>query len=165
MLDKIIEIISHFWQHLTPFFIVYDYEAALIFRLGKFVRKASRGLNVKIPILDSVIRVRTLKDTIRAVATTSTIDGVMVSCCLYLEYQIVDARDYFFNNGSLLVNLEAITNGILSSAIRTSSYDTSSIEYSLHLRFSEYPWRDRGVVIHSIILEDLYPTHALLINR
>jgi regulator of protease activity HflC (stomatin/prohibitin superfamily) len=79
----------------TAFYVVTQQTAAIIERFGKFVHVARPGLNIKIPIIDSVAgRVNLRVQQLNVKCETKTEDNVFVHVIVAVQYQVLPEKVY-----------------------------------------------------------------------
>ncbi len=77
------------------FFTVEQRTAAIVQRLGKFVREAGPGLNCKIPFIDTVVgRVNLRVQQLDVKIETKTEDNVFVQMVVSVQYYVLPAKVY-----------------------------------------------------------------------
>ena len=78
----------------STLFTVQQQSVAIIERFGKFLRTAGPGLNVKIPMIDSVVRSVTLRvQQLLVEVDTKTHDNVFVKLLIAVQYRVVPGNE------------------------------------------------------------------------
>ena len=79
----------------STFFTVQQRTAGIVQRLGKFVREAKPGLNVKIPFIDKVAgRVNLRVQQLNVKIETKTEDNVFVQMVVAVQYFVLPDKVY-----------------------------------------------------------------------
>ena len=80
---------------ISTFFTVQQRTAAIVQRLGKFVREAKPGLNVKVPFIDRVVgRVNLRVQQLNVKIETKTEDNVFVQMVVAVQFYILPEKVY-----------------------------------------------------------------------
>jgi regulator of protease activity HflC (stomatin/prohibitin superfamily) len=80
---------------MATFFTVEQRTAAIVQRLGKFVREAGPGLNVKIPFIDSVVgRINLRVQQLDVKIETKTEDNVFVQMVVSVQFFVLPEKVY-----------------------------------------------------------------------
>ncbi len=80
---------------MATFFTVEQRTAAIVQRLGKFVREAGPGLNVKIPFVDSVVgRINLRVQQLDVKIETKTEDNVFVQMVVSVQFYVLPEKVY-----------------------------------------------------------------------
>ncbi len=95
MFDWIREIVTALRDHLTPFIIVYDYERAAVFRLGKYHRTIDPGFHWRWPLVESYLSEHTVFTTLALEPQSiTTKDDKPVVVQGIVRYRISDVRPF-----------------------------------------------------------------------
>lgn len=80
---------------ISMFFIVEQRTAAIVQRLGKFVREAGPGLNIKIPFIDRVVaRINMRVQQLDVKIETKTEDNVFVQMVVAVQFYVLPEKAY-----------------------------------------------------------------------
>ena len=80
---------------ISTFFTVQQRTAAIVQRLGKFVREAKPGLNVKVPFIDQVVgRVNLRVQQLNVKIETKTEDNVFVQMVVAVQFYVLPEKVY-----------------------------------------------------------------------
>ena len=80
---------------ISTFFTVQQRTAAIVQRLGKFVREAKPGLNVKVPFIDGVVgRVNLRVQQLNVKIETKTEDNVFVQMVVAVQFYVLPEKVY-----------------------------------------------------------------------
>jgi len=80
---------------ISTFFTVQQRTAAIVQRLGKFVREAKPGLNVKVPFIDRVVgRVNLRVQQLNVKIETKTEDNVFVQMVVAVQFYVLPEKVY-----------------------------------------------------------------------
>lgn len=94
-LVQILEFIKEIWNNLLPFFIVVEYEDAIILRFGKYHRTYKAGIHWKIPFIDQVLEARNTITTLNLrPQSLTTKDGQNIVIAAVIKYQVIDAKKF-----------------------------------------------------------------------
>ena len=115
MIDKLLEFITNFWNELMPFFIINDYEQAIILRGGKFKKQLNSGWYLKYPFYDTVISAIVTKNTFHvANVNVTTLDGKTISVGPIIEYDVADVKKYLLDVNEAISNAHDVARGIIA---------------------------------------------------
>ncbi|MEI6186987.1 MAG: SPFH domain-containing protein [Alphaproteobacteria bacterium] len=122
MLDGLIRLLqwlAEVWfQHLSPFIVLCDYEEGVILRMGKYKKNLVKGINFKIPLMDATMTTIVTKDTYHvANVNVTTIDGKTISVGAIVEFEITDIRKFFMDINEAHSNAHDITRGVIADYI------------------------------------------------
>lgn len=99
-------VIDKFAEHLSPFYVIRDYEAGIKMRLGHRRGRSKVGVNWKWPFIDEVHTCYTKPDTFKIEnVTVTTSDDVTASFGAIIEYQIVDPEAFLLDYNEALGNM------------------------------------------------------------
>ena len=100
MFDWIREIVSALHEHLIPFTVIYDFESAVVFRMGQYHRTLPPGFHWKMPFIESVVSEHTARTTLALEPqTVTTQDDKTVTVQGIVRYRIVDVKPFVIEIG------------------------------------------------------------------
>lgn len=123
-LEKIIDFILQFLKDFLPFFVVKQYEKAIVYRFGKIYKLRDEGFWLKIPFVDDPethIHITTTLAT--PVQTVITKDGKAVSIKAVIKYNIFDVTMYASSIYDAVDALSDITQGFIMLAVNNQTYE------------------------------------------
>lgn len=158
LLDKLIEVLLQFLDRILPAYVVKQYEAAVHFRWGKFLKVTSPGLHWKIPIADDVDHhiVATTTLTLPAQSVT-TIDGVSVVVKAHVKYAVTDVAVYGTVVTDAIDALSDVTCGIIHEAMRKFTWEDAraadlSSKFTKAAKLEAKQW---GISVNRVTVTDL----------
>ena len=78
----------------STFFTVQQQHRAIIERFGKYVRTAGPGLNVKIPLIEAIVRTVTLRvQQLLVEVDTKTQDNVFVKLIVAIQFRVIEGNE------------------------------------------------------------------------
>lgn len=158
LLDKLIEVLLQFLDRILPAYVVKQYQAAVHFRWGRFLKVTGPGLHWKIPIADDVDHhlVATTTLTLPAQSVT-TIDGVSVVVKAHVKYAVTDVAVYGTAVTDAIDALSDVTCGIIHEAMRELTWDNARAT-DLSSRFTKDAKREAkqwGISVSRVTVTDL----------
>ena len=119
MFDWVREIVSALHEHMVPFVVVYDYESAVVFRLGQYDRTLAPGFHWKWPFVESVVSEHTARTTLALEPqTVTTQDDKTVTVQGIVRYRIVDVRPFVIEIGDQHDVLRDTSMGAVLKSVR-----------------------------------------------
>lgn len=93
MFDKLIDLVMSLGQKLLPFTVTFEYDSAVIMRLGSFHKVLDTGLTFKIPLADTVLKIDSrVNYSTTHPRTLLTKDGKSVTVSGIASYRAGDKR-------------------------------------------------------------------------
>jgi membrane protease subunit HflK len=120
----IIAIIAVGYVVVQSFYTVDEQERAVVLRFGEYSRTEEPGLRFKVPLIDSVTKVRVT--SVRSAESRGqmlTEDENLVSVNLQVQYRVESARDYVLNVRDSNEALAFATDSALRHEVGSSSLD------------------------------------------
>lgn len=157
IISQIFQFITEFWHRIIPFYIVNEYDHAIILRLGKFKKECSTGFHFKIPLVDNVYEVRKTVATINVnPQTLTTKDEKTIVISSVIKYNIEDPVKYFMNveNASDVLNdvAQAKIRSIVSAKTWEELTKVKNSDFKAKIAEDAKNW---GINIHYITITDL----------
>ncbi len=166
MFNKIFDALIQFGAYLNPFFIVCDYESGIVLRLGKFSHHVTGGLNIKIPVIDSIFLVKNVCETLRLeTITITTADDKTITSSVIVEYRVIDAANYFLNNSDPKKNIHDVIMGLFSSQLRKIQWSQKDSLDCAKENIISHDLSHMGINIINIFFEDMCLSKVFIINR
>lgn len=128
MLDGVIKLLEWIFEKwtdfLSPIFVVREYEAGVLLRLGKYKKNLEHGVNFKWPLVDEIHTVIKTVDTFHVAAVDiTTLDGKQVSVEPIVKFDIIDPKKYILDVNAAADNLHDITRGIIADYLTDCEWD------------------------------------------
>jgi len=168
MFDRLIDLIGNWIEKLLPFFIVMDYEGAVILRFGKFHRVAKPGLHFRIPIVDEFMTNHVVVTTLSLPPQSLyTKDKQNIVVKGVIKYRIADVQTFLLEVYDAQDAISDMTQSIIKNVIMDKTMDECidpEIDNTLakKARVEAKKW---GVEIQQVTLTDLAPIKSFrLIN-
>lgn len=146
------------------FFTVQTAAAGVVQRLGKFLRVAGPGLNFKVPLIDTVVAVLSLKvQQLEVKVETKTKDNVFVVIPVAVQYKVIGERveDAFYKLSDPVKQIESfvyniilghVPNMILDEVFSTQVQIATDVQKSLDAAMQEY-----GYSVVKSLITDVIP--------
>ena len=146
------------------FFTVQTAAAGVVQRLGKFRRVAGPGLNFKVPFIDTVVAVLSLKvQQLEVKVETKTKDNVFVVIPVAVQYKVIGERveDAFYKLSDPVKQIESfvynvilghVPNMILDEVFSSQAQIAIDVQKSLDTSMQEY-----GYSIVKSLITDVIP--------
>lgn len=125
MLERLFEFIQNFLELFKFWFVVMDYEEAVVMRLGRYKKTLSPGLHFIYPLaIDHVMSENVALETCN-LGTQSLItkDGISIAIGVVLSYKIIDVKRFLIETENAASVLEDSTYGVVGAAITASTWD------------------------------------------
>lgn len=95
MIEQLISLVSTFWNHIIPFFVIDEYEQAVTLRLGRYYRTVYPGLHLKIPFVDQVLTETVVMNAYNlASQALTTKDNKEIIVAAVVKYTISDIKKF-----------------------------------------------------------------------
>lgn len=122
LLDKLIELIHSLWSDIKFWYVMSQYEAGVIVRLGKYKRNLNIGLNWKIPFVDEVHYTKSVPTTMPLRAQTlTTLDNKSIVVSSIVKYEIKNPKKFLLDIWDSTDVLRDTTMGAIKSVITSSN--------------------------------------------
>ena len=168
MFDKLIDVLVEWWGQIVPFYIIRDYEEAVLLRFGKFSKVIKPGLHFKMPFFDEVIDQHVVTTTLSLDAQSLyTKDKQNIVVKGIIKYKISDVKIFLLEVFDAQDALSDMSQSIIKNVIMSMTMDEctdSELDNTLtkKVRVEARKW---GVDIQQVTLTDLAPIRSFrLIN-
>jgi len=166
MFDKLIELLSVWWNFITPVVIIPTYEEAVLLRFGHFKKVLHPGLHVKLPIFDEVLAQHVVVTTLSLAAQSLyTRDKQNIVVKGVIKYRIADVKTFLLEVYDAQDALSDMTQSIIKNIIISTTIDDCidpEIDNVLtkKVRVEAKKW---GVEIQQVTLTDIAPIRSFRI--
>jgi regulator of protease activity HflC (stomatin/prohibitin superfamily) len=166
MFDKLIELLSVWWNFITPVVIIPTYEEAVLLRFGHFKKVLHPGLHVKLPIFDEVLAQHVVVTTLSLAAQSLyTMDKQNIVVKGVVKYRIADVKTFLLEVYDAQDALSDMTQSIIKNIIISTTIDDCidpEIDNVLtkKVRVEAKKW---GVEIQQVTLTDIAPIRSFRI--
>ena len=166
MFDKLIELLSTWWNFITPIVIIPTYEEAVLLRFGHFKKVLHPGLHVKLPIFDEVLAQHVVVTTLSLAAQSLyTMDKQNIVVKGVVKYRIADVKTFLLEVYDAQDALSDMTQSIIKNIIISTTIDDCidpEIDNVLtkKVRVEAKKW---GVEIQQVTLTDIAPIRSFRI--
>lgn len=166
MFDKLIELLSTWWNYFTPIVIIPTYEEAVLLRFGHFKKVLHPGLHVKLPIFDEVLQQHVVVTTLSLAAQSLyTMDKQNIVVKGVVKYRIADVKTFLLEVYDAQDALSDMTQSIIKNIIISTTIDDCidpEIDNVLtkKVRVEAKKW---GVEIQQVTLTDIAPIRSFRI--
>lgn len=162
--EKIIEFLVMFWDYLKPFWIVEQYNGAVILRWGKYHKTLTPGFHWKIPFADSGVETVVVPTTIRLQCQSlSTKDERCIIAQAIIKYQISDVKVLLLEVYDPLDAIGDMTQAIIKNTLMEKTWDecrNSEIDNQITIK-ARREAKKWGLEIIQVTLVDLQVTRSL----
>lgn len=114
MFDKLIDVVLSLWSHIIPWFVVDEWQRAIVLRFGRFHAEVGPGFHWKIPAVDRSIEV----DTVTFMQDLSAQSVGEYVFRAVLSYRIVDAKAFLLKVGGGRDALQDAALGVLGKHVQ-----------------------------------------------
>jgi len=153
MLTQIFELLTRSYELLKPFYVVDQFDGAVLFRLGKFKRPLDPGLRVKVPFIDYIYTQSNLITTMQLQPQTlTTKDGKAVVISSIIKYQIIDMSALVLKVYDAVDVVQDVSLGAIKEVVSKSEYSRVNSD-SIMSRVAKVVQKDvgeYGFKIHSV---------------
>jgi len=166
MFDKLIDLLTSWWNYIIPAVIVPSYEQAVLLRNGKFKKVLEPGFHVKLPILDEVISQHVVITTLSLAAQSLyTKDRQNIVVKGVIKYKISDVKVFLlevFDAQDALADMtqSIIKNIIISLPLEQCVDPEIDVVLTKKVRVEARKW---GVDIQQVTLTDIAPIRSFRI--
>jgi regulator of protease activity HflC (stomatin/prohibitin superfamily) len=160
MFEKLVEILTNWFNEIIPIIIVPTYEEGVLLRFGKFKKDVSSGVMFKIPIFDQVITHHIVMTTMTLPAQSLfTQDKQNIVVKGVVKYKIADVKTFLLEVYDANDVISDMTQSIIKSVIMSKTMNectTQDIDNMLtkKVRVEVRKW---GVDVQQVTLTDLAP--------
>lgn len=168
MFDRLIDLISNWLEKLLPFFIVMEYEEAVMLRFGKFHKVAKPGFHFRIPFVDEPMTNHVVVTTLSLPPQSLyTKDKQNIVVKGVIKYRIADVKTFLLEVYDAQDAISDMTQSIIKNVIMDKTMDEcidTEIDNTLAKK-ARVEARKWGVEIQQVTLTDLAPIRSFrLIN-
>lgn len=166
MFDKLIDLLTSWWNYIIPAVIVPSYEQAVLLRNGKFKKVLEPGFHVKLPILDEVISQHVVITTLSLAAQSLyTKDRQNIVVKGVIKYKIADVKVFLLEVFDAQDALADMTQSIIKNIVISLPLEQCidpEIDNILtkKVRVEAKKW---GVDIQQVTLTDIAPIRSFRI--
>jgi len=168
MLDKLIEQIIKLGKDILPFFIIEQWNEAVVLRFGQFRKVAKPGIHLKIPFFDSVWETEIITQSLDMnPQSVTTADGRNIVVKAIIRYSVADTKTYITSIMHPHDVLIDTTQGMIREIIEeTDWHDLVGIDKELTSRVGKFMKR-WGLKVDRVTLTDLaeIPSYRVILNK
>ena len=158
MLDRLIDFILSIIEEILPFFVIKEYEGAIILRFGKYYKTYSKGIYFKIPFVDNPIKdfITTTTLTIASQSITTKDEKQLVVKAV-VKYNIEDIKAFLLEVYDATDAISDTTQAIIKEQVNMRDWkECNNIELdneiTKKLRREVKKW---GINIDKVTLTDI----------
>lgn len=125
MLDALFAWLREVWDHLKPILFIYNYEAGVVFRAGKFIRILKPGnFYFRVPFIDDIFVDNIALDTmsIKEVNIT-TLDGKTITIGGEFDLRISNIYLALVETHDWRSNLVDVARGVISDHVEDNNWE------------------------------------------
>lgn len=164
MIEKLIELITTFWESVSLFKIINQYEEGIVLRIGKYHREALPGMCWKIPIFEEIQTVSRQISTLNMLAQTlTTKDDVGVVVSGVVTYKVKNVQPYLLHIHDETDVLNDVVLGSIKEVISRNNYNnlkSKKIESRI-TRIANKGVKEYGFFIYSVKFADIGRVRSL----
>lgn len=168
MFDKLIELLSNWIEQILPFYVVRDYEMAVLLRGGIYKKTSKPGLYLKIPFLDEVLTKHVVITTLNLPPQSLyTKDKQNIVVKGVIKYRVSDVKIFLLEVYDAQDALSDMTQSIIKSAIMNKTIEecVDNEMDNLLTKKARVEAKKWGVDISQVTITDLAPIRSFrLIN-
>ena len=160
MFEKLIEILTHWFNEVVPMLIIPTYEEGVLLRFGKFRRLVGSGVIFKIPIFDQVLTHHIVMTTMTLPAQSLfTQDKINIVVKGVVKYKIADVKTFLLEVYDANDVISDMTQSIIKNVIMSKTMEDCTIQdiddlLTKKVRVEVRKW---GVDVQQVTLTDLAP--------
>lgn len=166
MFDRLIDLLTGWFEQLLPFFVVRHYEEAVVLRFGRFHKTAKPGFHWRIPFVDEPVEQHVVVTTLSLPPQSLyTKDKQNIVVKGVIKYKISDIETFMLEVYDAQDAISDMTQSIIKNIIMNKTLDEcidSEIDNTLtkKARVEAKKW---GVDIQQVTLTDLAPIRSFRI--
>jgi regulator of protease activity HflC (stomatin/prohibitin superfamily) len=123
-ISAILNFLSEIWSDFRPFFIVREYEGAVVLRFGRVQREAESGLHWKIPFVDEVLTCMIATETISVKSQSlTTLDDKNIVISAAIKCYVSNPKKYLIKVRDVTDAISDIAQGKIKSIIMAKTWD------------------------------------------
>lgn len=161
MFDKLLALLTEFWDYFKPFEIVYAYEEGVLYRLGRDKKVLKPGFHWKWFIIDYVIKDMVVTQTLTIPCqTVISKDLKEITIKAVVKYNIEDIRLFqtrVYDRVDALSDTTMIINKELVTQTDSKKIQFIDNELAKKLRVQVKKW---GISIENVSLTDISETNS-----
>lgn len=124
LFGHLFEFISSFWESLTFWIVVKEYEFGVVLRLGKFHRRIDAGLHWKIPFFDEALTCHNTITTLNLKSQSlTTKDNKDVVISGIVKYKINNPKTYLLEVNDAVDAINDITQGKIKELVVRKTWE------------------------------------------
>jgi regulator of protease activity HflC (stomatin/prohibitin superfamily) len=124
MFDKLLEWLLSIINQLLPWFIIREYEEAIVLRLGKLKGHYKKGFYWKVPFADEVIEQHVVTTTLNLPSQSLvTKDGTNIVVKAMVKYKITDVQTFLLEVYDSIDAISDVAQGIVKDIVMSSTWD------------------------------------------
>lgn len=164
MLEPLLNLISIFYDYLKPFWIVEQYNKAVLLRWGKYVRVAEPGFHWKWPLSDIFLETSVVTTTVRLHSQSLfTKDEKPIVTQAIIKYKVVDVKVFLMEVYEAIDAIGDMTQAIIKNVLMESTWEeckNPDIDSTI-TRKARNEAKKWGIEIIQVTLVDLTITKSL----
>lgn len=168
MLDKLIEQLIKFSKDILPYFIIEQWNEAVVLRFGKFHKVAKPGFHFKIPFFDSVWETEIITQSLDMnPQSITTADGKNIVVKAIIRFSVIDTKTYITSIMKPHDVLVDTTQGMIREIIEeTRWYELVGVDTELTSKVGKF-MRRWGIKVEKVTLTDLaeIPSYRVIMNK
>lgn len=168
MFDKLIDLISGWFDQLNPFVIIRQYQNGVYLRNGKFRKVLLPGRHYKLPFIDEIMEQHVVVTTMSLPAQSLyTTDKQNIVVKSMVKYRISDVKVYLLEVFDATDVISDVTQAIIKKLVTSRSLDeciSHDLDSEITRKVREKS-KSMGVEIQQVTLTDIAPIRSYrLIN-
>lgn len=168
MFDKLIDLISEWFDKINPFVIIRAYQNGVYLRNGKFRKVLLPGLHYKVPFIDEVIEQHVVMTTMSLPAQSLyTTDKQNIVVKSIVKYRIADVKVFVLEVFDATDVISDITQAIIKKLVVSRALEeciSHDLDTDITKKVREKA-KSLGVEIQQVTLTDIAPIRSYrLIN-
>lgn len=168
MFDKLIDLISSWFDQINPFVIIRDYQNGVHLRWGRFKRVLLPGRHYKIPFIDEVIEQHVITTTMSLPAQSLyTTDKQNIVVKSMVKYRIADVKIYILEIFDATDVISDVTQAIIKKLVVARNLQecvSQDLDTEITRKVREKA-KTMGVEVQQVTLTDIAPIRSYrLIN-
>jgi len=156
MFDKLVDLLVRFSMDILPFVIVEQWNGAVQFRCGKFIKVLYPGIHFKIPFFDSIIECPVITQSVNLPSQTlTTLDDESIVLKSIIRYRVSNIQTYLL--GVMHANdvLIDTTQGMIRDVVELTIWDDLvDVNETITNKVKQYVVR-WGIEVEAVTITDL----------
>lgn len=161
MFEKLFDKIAELWNEIMPFYIVLEYQEAVVMRFGHYKDVKKAGFYWKLPFVDDVTKQHVIVTTLSCGPQhLETADNQVITAESIVKYNVEDVKKYILELFDAVDGIKDITQSTIKRMLSERTYDecrTNDMDDTITKKVRSEV-RKYGINVHQVTLTSLSRT-------